>query len=73
VVADARIALDKGDITPVLKWLQAQDEKEVRENFARTLAVRKLDPEAQKLADTPIFSRPWCGFIGPARELLTLG
>jgi hypothetical protein len=55
VVADARIALDKGDITPVLKWLQAQDEKEVRENFARTLAVRKLDPEAQKLADTYFF------------------
>jgi UDP-2,3-diacylglucosamine pyrophosphatase LpxH len=55
VVADARIALAKGDVTPVLKWLQAKDEKEVREAFARTLAVRKLDPEAQKLADTYFF------------------
>lgn len=55
VVADARTALAKGDVTPVLKWLQAKDEKEVRETFARTLAVRKLDPEAQKLADTYFF------------------
>ena len=52
VVADARIALAKGDVTPVLKWLQAKDEKEVRETFVRALVVRKLDPEAQKLADT---------------------
>jgi UDP-2,3-diacylglucosamine pyrophosphatase LpxH len=55
VVADARVALATGDITPVLKWLQVKDEKEVRETFARTLAVRKLDPEAQKLADTYFF------------------
>jgi len=55
VVADARIALAKGEISPVLKWIQAKDEKEVRETFARTLAVRKLDPEAQKLADTYFF------------------
>lgn len=55
VVADARIALAKGDITPVLKWIQAKDEKEIRDTFARSLAVRKLDPEAQKLADTYFF------------------
>lgn len=55
VVADARLALAKGDVTPVLKWLQANAEQEVRENFARALAVRKLDPEAQKLADTYFF------------------
>ncbi len=55
VVADARIALTKGDITPVLKWLQADDEKDVREAFAQALKVRKLDPMAQQLADTYFF------------------
>jgi Family of unknown function (DUF6448) len=55
VVADARIALAKEDVTPVLKWLQAKDEAEVREIFTRALAVRKLDPEAQKLADNYFF------------------
>jgi hypothetical protein len=55
VVADARIALAKGDVTPVLKWVRGEDEKEIRETFSRTLAVRKLDPEAEKLADTYFF------------------
>lgn len=55
VVADARLALAKGDVTPVLKWLRVNDEQEVRETFARALAVRKLDPEAQKLADSYFF------------------
>lgn len=55
VVADARIALATGDVTPVLKWLQADDEKDVRQNFAQALAVRKLDPKAQQLADTYFF------------------
>lgn len=55
VVADARIALAKGDVTPVLKWLQAKDEKEVREAFSRALAVRKLDANAQQLADSYFF------------------
>jgi hypothetical protein len=55
VVADARVALAEGNVTPILKWLQARDEQEVREAFARTLAVRRLNPEAQKLADTYFF------------------
>ncbi len=55
VVIDARAALGRGDITPVLKWVKAADEKEIREAFTHALAVRKLDPEAQKLADTYFF------------------
>jgi Family of unknown function (DUF6448) len=55
VVADARLALAGADVTPVLKWLQADDEQEVRASFARALAVRKLGPEAQSLADTHFF------------------
>ena len=55
VVIDARSALDKADITPVLKWVKADDEPELRAVFAKTLAVRKLDPAAKELADTYFF------------------
>ena len=50
VVADARIALDRGDITPVLKWLKPDSETEVRAAFQHALEVRALSPEAQHLA-----------------------
>lgn len=55
VVADARVALDKGDITPVLKWVQADDEAELKAAFAKARDVRKLNPEAQALADSYFF------------------
>ncbi|NJC88690.1 MAG: hypothetical protein FIB02_09210 [Desulfuromonas sp.] len=55
VVADARTALDKADITPVLKWIKADDEQELREAFTKAQAVRKLDPAARDLADTYFF------------------
>ena len=55
VVVDAKTALAKGNIAPVLKWVPAAGEKEVREAFARTLAVRKAGKEAQDLADTWFF------------------
>lgn len=40
VVADARTALAKSDITPVLKWVAASDEAELRSAFDRTMAAR---------------------------------
>jgi hypothetical protein len=55
VIAAAQLALEKGEVTPVLKWVRAQDEGEIRDLFARTLAVRRLGPEAQKLADFYFF------------------
>ena len=55
VVVDAKAALAKGDIAPVLKWIPAAGEHEVREAFARTLAVRGKGKEAQELADTWFF------------------
>lgn len=55
VVIDARTALAQGDITPVLKWISADDEKVVRGAFAQTLAVRKQSPEAKELADMYFF------------------
>ncbi len=55
VVVDARAALGAGDVAPVLKWISAAQEPEVRDAFQRTLAVRKLGPDAQQLADTAFF------------------
>ncbi len=55
VVMTAKTALDKGDVTPVLKWVKKEDEGEIREAFKNTLAVRKLSPEAKKLADMYFF------------------
>jgi hypothetical protein len=55
VVVDAKAALAKGDITPVLKWIPAAGEHEVHEAFAKTLAVRGKGKEAQELADRYFF------------------
>jgi hypothetical protein len=55
VVAAAKEALAKGDITPVLKWIKPENEAEVREVFKKALAVRGKGPEAQELADMYFF------------------
>ncbi len=55
VVADARAALEKGDVTAVLKWVRADDEAAIREAFATTLKVRALGAEARGLADMRFF------------------
>ena len=55
VVGAARIALQQGDVTPVLKWVTPQDEGVIEEAFARTLTVRTLGPDARSLADQSFF------------------
>jgi hypothetical protein len=55
VVQTARIALEKGDVTPLLKWVQADDEKQIRDAFQKTLAVRAKGAEAKELADMYFF------------------
>lgn len=55
VVKTARAALDKGDVTPLLKWVKASDEKEIREAFQKTLAVRAKGDQARELADLYFF------------------
>lgn len=52
VVVDARAALAAGDVTPVLKWVQSDDEPAIREAFARTVAVRGESEATRELADT---------------------
>lgn len=55
VVKAAQRALAQGDVNLVLIWVHANDEAEIRKVFGRTLAVRKLNPEARELADLYFF------------------
>jgi len=55
VVMDAKAALQKGDVTPVLKWVKKESEGEIRSAFARTLALRKQGAGAAEPADRAFF------------------
>ena len=55
VVAMARIALDKGDVTPLLKWVRPEEEKEIRAAFQKTLAMRAKGSEVKEFADMYFF------------------
>jgi len=55
VVQAARLALEKGDVTPVLKWVKPEHEAEIRKAFQETLVVRAKGPEARELADRYFF------------------
>jgi hypothetical protein len=52
VVRDARVALDNGDVTPVLKWVKEEDERAIRSAFEQAAAVRTKGDDAKGLADT---------------------
>jgi hypothetical protein len=51
VAAAARDALQRGEVTPVLKWVNPSGEGEVRAAFDLTLRVRRQGEEARQLAD----------------------
>jgi hypothetical protein len=55
VITTAKAALEKGDVTPVLKWVKKPNEMEIKDAFAQTLAVRKQSPAAKELADRYFF------------------
>ena len=55
VVTAARVALQRGDVTSVLKWVKSTEEREVRDAFRRTMAVRGASAEARDLADLYFF------------------
>jgi hypothetical protein len=55
VVSAARVALQQGNVTPVLKWVKEAEEAEVRGAFQRTMTVRRVSPEARELADLYFF------------------
>lgn len=51
VISEARAALESGDITALLKWVQPQDEAEIKAAFAQVVKVRAKDRDARILAD----------------------
>ncbi len=55
VVTAAKNALETGNVNLVLIWVQKKDEAEIKKAFQKTLAVRKLNPEAKELADMYFF------------------
>lgn len=55
VVIAAQKALETGNVNLVLIWVQKKDEAEITKAFNNTLSVRKLSPEAKKLADMYFF------------------
>lgn len=55
VVADAQRALAARDVTPVLKWIPAAEETEIRSAFDMTLAVRGESETARAVADRYFF------------------
>lgn len=55
VVQDARLALEKDDPTPVLKWVNKEHEDEIRVAFKQTMAVRGKGDDAKALADSFFF------------------
>ena len=55
VVGAARRALDNGTINLVLIWVQKKDEAEIRNQFQKAVAVRKLNAQAKDFADMYFF------------------
>jgi hypothetical protein len=55
VISAAKVALEKGDITPVVFWFKSEYENELRAAFKKTLEVRKLSPTAKEFADMYFF------------------
>jgi hypothetical protein len=55
VVKAAQKALETGNIDLVLIWVQPMDEAAIKEAFNKTIAVRKLGKEAERLADMYFF------------------
>lgn len=48
-------ALETGNINYVLVWVRAEDEKEIKEMFAKVNKIRSLSPEIKELADMYFF------------------
>jgi len=55
VVKAAQKALETGNVNLILIWVQKKEEDEITNIFKKTVAVRKLSPQAQELADMYLF------------------
>jgi hypothetical protein len=55
VIMEARVALEKGDVTPLFKWVTKEHEKDIRKAFEQALSVRTKGKDAHELADRFFF------------------
>jgi len=55
VITEAKQALEKGDVTPLLKWVKKDGEAQIRDAFKKAVTVRAKGPEAKELADQYFF------------------
>ena len=55
VVGAARKALDTNNVNLVLVWVQKKDEADIKDQFQKTVAVRKAGGQAKELADRYFF------------------
>lgn len=51
VIQDAKAALEKGNVNPILKWVKKEHETEIAAAFAKAIAVRTKGADAKELAD----------------------
>jgi hypothetical protein len=56
VITEAQAALSRGDVTPLLKWVPAADEAQLRAVFEKAIRVRELSDEAREFADHQLFA-----------------
>ena len=68
VVATAKAALEKGDVTPVLKWVK-KGTKTRSGTFSKRPSSSGAKVRTLRNLLTGIFSRPWSGSTGQGREL----
>jgi hypothetical protein len=52
VATEGKAALEKGDATPVLKWVKKEDEDQIRAAFKKAVAARAKGADAKEVADT---------------------
>ncbi len=55
VVKDAQTAFEKNDVTPVLKWIKKDAEREVRSAFQTAVAERTKNPQDRETSDKKFF------------------
>ena len=51
VVVEAKAALEKGDVTPLLKWIAPADEDAVKKAFDRAVSMKDKGPEIKEMAE----------------------
>src|SRR5690625_1244077 len=51
VIQEALKALDKEDVTPLMKWIEEKHEEEIRNLFAKTFALKKDDAEIYSIEE----------------------